>query len=149
MPFGIPVVWLERKDHFSDYHFCLTNITGHSGRTKQTIKYPDASPALKPVPHGVGLPVPQPHLETTESDPSQESKPKDAQPSEKYLPQCQDKSPHLINQKELNDLVHYLKLKNNKQNVWALGYTSKTFSLRGQKFPVSEQETLVCLYILK
>jgi hypothetical protein len=89
MPFGIPMVWREPKDHFSDYYFCLTNTAGHSSTTKHTIRYPDVSSALNPMPHGLGLPVPQPYLETTESGPSQESEPEDAQPSEEYLPECQ------------------------------------------------------------
>ena len=41
------------------------------------------------MPHGVGLPVPQPDVETSESGLSQESEPEDAQPSEEYLPECQ------------------------------------------------------------
>jgi hypothetical protein len=108
MPFSIPMVWHESKDHFSDCYFCLTNIAGHSSRSKHTIKYPDASSVLKCVPHEMGQPVPQPYLEPTESGPSQKSAPEDAQPSEEYLPERQDKSPHPISQKEMNDLVHAL-----------------------------------------
>jgi hypothetical protein len=30
MPFSVPIVWREQKDHSSDCHFCFTNITGIS-----------------------------------------------------------------------------------------------------------------------
>jgi hypothetical protein len=110
MTCSIPMVRREPKHHFSDCCFCLTNTAGHSSTTKHTIKYTDVSSALKPMPHGVGLRVPQPHLETTKSGPSQESETEDAQPSVHYVPDCQNKSAHLINKKELNDLDRDLKL---------------------------------------
>jgi hypothetical protein len=28
MPFSVPRVWREQKDHSSNCHFCFTNITG-------------------------------------------------------------------------------------------------------------------------
>ncbi|KAJ4447527.1 hypothetical protein ANN_09534 [Periplaneta americana] len=64
MLFAIPMVWCEPKDHVMDY-FCLTNIGGHSSKTKHNIKYPDLSSVHKPVPNGKSLPVPVCHSQTT------------------------------------------------------------------------------------
>ena len=30
LPFGVPMVWHEQKNHEDDCYFCLTNVTGFS-----------------------------------------------------------------------------------------------------------------------
>ena len=58
MPFAIPMVWGEQKDHSSECYFCLTDITWITSKSKHTEKHPDFPSAMKPVPHREELPVP-------------------------------------------------------------------------------------------
>lgn len=109
MPFAVPMVWREPTNH-TDCYFCLTNIAGHSSKTRHTIKYPDVSSVHKPVPHGEGLPIPVCNLQPTASDTSGESESEDARSVEEYSPESGVRAPHLIQQEELNDLVRDLKL---------------------------------------
>jgi hypothetical protein len=60
MPFAIPMVWREPKDHSSDCYFCLTEIAGITSKSKHTEKYPDFPSAMRPVPHRKVLPVQNP-----------------------------------------------------------------------------------------
>jgi hypothetical protein len=57
MPLGAPMIWREPKKHISDCYFCLTHVSGHTSKTRDTICYPNLPLALRPVPHGEGLPV--------------------------------------------------------------------------------------------
>ncbi|GFG37439.1 hypothetical protein Cfor_07168 [Coptotermes formosanus] len=58
MLLGVPTVWREPTNHFNDCCFCLTNTEGFSKKQKHKIQYPTMPSALKPVPHGEGLTVP-------------------------------------------------------------------------------------------
>ena len=46
MPFGVPMIWREQADHFTDCYFCLTNIKEFSQKNKSKIKYPDCRSAM-------------------------------------------------------------------------------------------------------
>jgi hypothetical protein len=59
MPFAIPMVWREPKDHTSDCYISLTNKTGISSKSKHRVKYPDFPFAVRFVPHSE-LPVSKP-----------------------------------------------------------------------------------------
>jgi hypothetical protein len=50
MPFTVPVVWRQAKDHSLDRYFCLTNITGITSTSKHTVKYPNVPSAMRCVP---------------------------------------------------------------------------------------------------
>lgn len=58
MPFGIPMVWREPKDHNSDCYFCLTNTKGIGKKNRHAISYPSIPSAIRPIPHSETLPVP-------------------------------------------------------------------------------------------
>ncbi|UYV63191.1 hypothetical protein LAZ67_2003388 [Cordylochernes scorpioides] len=64
MPFAVPMIWREPKDHSSDYYFCLTKTTSITSKSRHTVEYPDLSSAMRPVPHSDILPMPQPSENT-------------------------------------------------------------------------------------
>src|SRR6218665_4012448 len=49
MPFAVPMVWREQRDHVTDCYFCLTNVSGFSSKNKKAIEYPNLSSAMRPV----------------------------------------------------------------------------------------------------
>jgi hypothetical protein len=65
MPFAVPMVWREQKDHLTDCYFCLTKIYGHNYKSKHTTVYPNIPSALRPVKHDNFLPVPKPPQQWT------------------------------------------------------------------------------------
>ncbi|KAL4718873.1 hypothetical protein ACJJTC_016050 [Scirpophaga incertulas] len=138
MPYAVLTVWREPTNHFNDCYFCLTNTEGYSKKKKKNIDYPTVPSAIKPVPHGEGLPVPTPplnwedlvipelndnedlHLETAELlentiDPT-------------YIPPSSE--PQLIQQNELNDLARDLGL--SKQQSELLGSRLQEWNLLAQ-----------------
>jgi len=66
--FAVPMLWKEPNNHQHDCYFCLTNVFGFSTKNKHKIVYPDCQSAIKPVPHGEGLPVPTSPNKKVETD---------------------------------------------------------------------------------
>jgi len=62
MPFAIPMLWREPSDHTTDCYFCLTPpvTSGMNRKKKQRTDYPNIPTAIKPVPYGEDLSVPEP-----------------------------------------------------------------------------------------
>ncbi|GLV37563.1 hypothetical protein CBL_20375 [Carabus blaptoides fortunei] len=58
MPFGIPMVWREPKDHTDYCYFCTVKTSGYNKKNKCNIEYPNLSSAIRPVPHSPEIPVP-------------------------------------------------------------------------------------------
>ena len=109
LPFAIPMIWREPRDHTSDCYFCMTVVAGFSAKNKDKIVYPDIPSAIKPVQHDATLPIPEPPLniafpETLSSSTSSASSSDD----ETFL--GDHGRPHLIEQSELNDLIRDLNL---------------------------------------
>ena len=52
MPFDIPIVWREPKDHSSYYYSCLKSVRGITYKSIHTAKYPDLSSADSDKNHG-------------------------------------------------------------------------------------------------
>jgi len=65
MPFAVQVVWREPSSHSSDCYFCLTTpvASGMNRKKKQRNDDPNILSAIKPVPHGENLPMPEPPKE--------------------------------------------------------------------------------------
>ena len=57
-PFGIPIVWLERKQYFTDYYFCLVNTKGIEKKNRLNISYPSIPSAIRTVLHSNEFPPP-------------------------------------------------------------------------------------------
>ena len=90
--------------------FCMTNVSGFSSKSKGNIKYPDLPSAIRPIPHSTDLTSPLftflPELvDELVSSTSEASSLED----NCYNPLA-DKSPILITQAFLNDLVRDLNL---------------------------------------
>ena len=94
LPFAIPMIWREPKDH-SDFYFCLCDITGITIRTRGQIKYPSLASAIRPVPHSNVLPVPKPILAEEETDESDESEVESKTDAE-YFDEIKSKDPQLL-----------------------------------------------------
>jgi len=60
MPFAVPMVWREQKDHPIDCYFCSTKIDGHNSKSKHATVYPNNPSALRPVEHDDSLPNSKP-----------------------------------------------------------------------------------------
>lgn len=68
MPCAVPMVWKEPNDHTSNCYFCITNIKGKPSKSKHSVKYPNSSSAMRPVPHSQDHPVPDPPKQMTLND---------------------------------------------------------------------------------
>ena len=129
MPFAVPMVWREQKNHTDDCYFCSTQVSGHSMKTRKKIKYPDCPSAIRPVLHGDGLPVPTPPTDPPNTDASS-SDDSESEETNVYEPNPTGESssdPHLISQADLNDLVRDLYL--SKEHAELLGSRLKQWRL--------------------
>lgn len=130
MPFAIPMVWREPKDHLNDCYFCLVNVQGRNSKNKKHIVYPSIPSAIRPVPHGEDLPAPLPpavleNLEENDVE-SELHTITDDDSDDVYRPEY-DVTPQLFSQSELNDLVRDLNLP--KESAELLGSRLKNKNL--------------------
>ena len=113
MLFADPIDWREPKDHSSDCHFCVTNITAIISKSKHTVKYQDLSSAMRPVHHSGELPVPRSpvNMTTFNNDDSDSDKDHGQEESENvdcdstFKAICSTSEPHLLTQRGPIDLV--------------------------------------------
>ena len=62
MPFSVPMIWREPKDHCQDCYFCLTKTKSFSFKQKDKITYPNLDSARTPVLHDDSMLPPVPPL---------------------------------------------------------------------------------------
>jgi hypothetical protein len=111
MPFAVPLVWREPKDHSSECYFCLSDITRITSKSKHTVKYPDLPSTMRHVPHSKELPVPKPPENLTFSDESSDSEEDHKQQGNNvacdpaFEASCSSSEPHLLTQENSNNLV--------------------------------------------
>ena len=116
MPCGIPMVWKEQADHTNDCYFCLVPpVKGLSRKKRHSIIYPNISSAIRPVLHGIGIPIPEvPESFSLDFDESREASASEITDSflstELHFGESSSQEPHLITQDELNNLVRDLEL---------------------------------------
>ena len=108
--FAVPMIWRQPTSHLEDCYFCITKIEDFSRKTKDKIVYPNLPSAIRPVPHSPELPVPIPpssgedYIIPDEHELTDSSVRPSTSDNPAYIPE-HHKSPHLIRQEELNDLV--------------------------------------------
>ena len=124
LPFGIPMVWREQKNHCDDCYFCMVDTSGFNTKNKKTIAYPSLPSAIRPVPHGADLPVPDPercmsdNISTSNSDMEREMQAGCCSAGhDEYVPEQELDKPSLFTQGELNDLVRDLGLSKSKAEL--------------------------------
>ena len=115
MPFAVPMIWREPTGHVNDCYFCLTPSIkkGFNRKKKFVIEYPNILSAILPVPHNDELPISEPReIDLLCSDDAESSE--ECSVSEPCTSRNEKLSittePHLINERELNDLVRDLDL---------------------------------------
>ena len=114
MPFSIPMVFRAGKDHITDCYFCMINLKGINRKNKHYIQYPDVSSAIKPIPHGPGLPGPGPDGNMEYGSDSEHS---DMTGDDAYKPKEDDK-PVPLTQAELNDLTRVWTFRRSLISCW-------------------------------
>ena len=60
MPFTIPMIWNEPRNHVDYCYFCVCGIRGNNTKNKKERNYPNLLSAKRPISHGPGLTVPSP-----------------------------------------------------------------------------------------
>ena len=118
MPFAVPMVWREGKDHVTGCYFCMTNLQGIDRKNKYCVQYPDVPSAIRQVPHGPDLPVPEPDVAMKSSSESESDNTSDRGEGEEYMPEENDR-PVVLTQADLNDLTRDLNI--SKKSAQLLG----------------------------
>ena len=126
MPFAVPMIWREPKDHIQDCYFCLVNVKGFSRKYRIKISYLNLDSVRRPVAHDASMPAPLPPKnglatlsDEVEENSNEENTPalKDSTNSE-YDPEESSK-PILFSQERLNDLIRDLALSKQKAELLA------------------------------
>ena len=126
LPFGVPMIWREPRDHVTDCYFCMVNTKGVEKKNRHKISYPSIPSAIRPVPHCEELPVPvfSDFSSCADSDDYQQEHEgcnnEMVSESESFSDDTNPLSaPELFSQMELNDLVRDLGLSKKAAEVLA------------------------------
>jgi len=137
MPFAIPMIWREPRDHHSDCYFCCVKTSGFSAKTKHKMAYPNLDSAIRPVSHDNSMPVPQPPPDGLDSVPDEDDEGwlKDAVGGDSEMCDvdfvADDSEPETFTQEELNDLVRDLNLPKDKAELLASRLKQKHLLAKG------------------
>jgi len=106
MPFAFAVVWRKPSNHSSDCYVCLTPpvASGMNRKKKQPIDYPNIPSAIRPVPHGEDLPLPEPLKEYHLNSEMEEEDTEKTEPHMKNLEIQTSKVQHLSHLTNLHKL---------------------------------------------
>jgi len=124
-PFAVTMVWSVPSNHNSDCYFCLTPVaSGMNRKKKQRIDFPNIPSAIRPVPHGEDLSVPEPPKEYNlnsemEEEDTEKTGPHEEEPTDPDFKGPASESPHKLTQNKLNDLVCDLDLPKVKAELLA------------------------------
>jgi hypothetical protein len=130
--FGVPMIWKEPRNLSDDFYFCSCNVQGYNSKNRKDIFYPNLPPAIRPVPHGPGIPMPVPPeiLEDTPVDSDKE----DTDSDQDFQRDPCSTEPQLFSQRELNDLVRDLGLPKDSAEVLGSRLKSKNLLSPGTSF---------------
>ena len=99
----------EQANHVDDCYFCMTDVAGFSSKSKGNIKYPNLPSAIIPIPHSAELPPPLfTSLPEVVDEPENSTTEKSSLEDDCYEPLADYRTPILITQAFLNDLVRDL-----------------------------------------
>ena len=101
-----------------DYYFCLTKLSGFSGRSRNKIKYANVKSVSKTVPRTSDMETPTPSSAPNVSEDYERtisSMSVDCQRDDDYKPE--DRMPHSLSQGKLNDLIRDLNLSKSKAEI--------------------------------
>jgi hypothetical protein len=123
MPFAIPMVWREQTNHISDSYFCMVPPLqqGFWKKKKWTLHYPNIPSAMRPVPHGKGLSIPEPpEIVKLESEKEEDYEICDiSEPSTSkdhgFAHNVMSAEPHRMNETILPEIWNFRRV---KQNCW-------------------------------
>ena len=122
MPFAIPMVWREGKDHIIDYYCCMINLKGINCKNEHHVQYPDVHSVIRPILHGPYLPVPESDVNMEYSSDSEHSDTTVVARDEAYKLE-EDDQPIPLTQAELSNLTQDLNL--SKESCAAARLTSQ------------------------
>uniref|UniRef100_A0A6P7GL81 Uncharacterized protein LOC114333513 n=1 Tax=Diabrotica virgifera virgifera TaxID=50390 RepID=A0A6P7GL81_DIAVI len=133
LPFGIPMIWREPKDHSSDCYFCIVKTSGYNKKNKCKIEYPSLLSAIRPVPYSGENPLPVfnefPYLEEEEYGYGADESDSNDEDFE-----IEDDSVRKgFEQQELNDLVRDLELSKKASELLASRLNEKNLLEKGAK----------------
>lgn len=109
MPFAVPRIWRETRNHVNDCYFCMVDIAKFRKTThRNDIDYPNIPSSMAPVSHCKDPPVPKP----PEQQASRSGSPMSAIESDDdyFQGEAQNHEPHFPNQEEVDDLIRDLGL---------------------------------------
>jgi hypothetical protein len=111
LPFGVPMVWREPTNHFSDCYFCMVNVKGFNKKNKHQIEYPCPPSVTRPVPHSDDIPIPNRPTSFSDSEITSDSNSSvdDDIHDAEFIAE-DNTAPLLMSQEDLDDLVRDLDL---------------------------------------
>ena len=127
MPFAVPMVWRDPRDHAEDCYFCIVNVRGFTAKRKSKIIYRNLDSARRPVPHDDTMPAPLPPQDGLESVPGDDAECIDEGTSyastshstdSEYEPE-ENSNPIPLSQARLNDLIREMCLSKQKAELLA------------------------------
>ena len=128
MPFAIPRIWREPKNHINDCYFCMVDISRfRKTKNRHDIAYPSIPSSIAPVPHNSELPAPKPQCNKVSEDLTLSEDIEDSDDDFNISQTYMSLEPHFPSQQEVDDLVTDLGL--TKSNAELLTSRLKEWNL--------------------
>ena len=109
MPFAIPMVWRESKDHITDGRFYMINVKGINRKNKHHVQYSDVPSTIWPILRGSDLLISEPDVNMEYNSHFEYSEMTYAARVDAYKPE-EEYQPVSLTQLEFNNLTRDLNL---------------------------------------